>query len=271
MKFKEYLRDYKFSEGIVDDAMDKIKDEPDESELNDEDRTGFEDNRIRNALSRIFGDNLEKLGAGNFSVVFSSPENSAEVIKVSNKVIDVKDDGYLHYINKIGKEIEENQNPYLPRVYDLEIYRGEEILPISGQPISRYHYTLKLERLHMFESKDYNAELYGDDSDNDPYSIANQLRIMVEKIYTEDGLGVFKERYNVTFNAFVRDLRKAITIEDFSIIKDKNLIRAIRVLREAGGALESAVGMALYDIYQQNIMFRRTPYGLQLVITDPLA
>ena len=50
-------------------------------------------------------------------------------------------------------------------------------------------------------------------------------------------------------------------------IKDKNFIAVAKLIHKIVAASYSAN----YDLHYNNMMARRTPYGVQLVITDPIA
>ena len=51
------------------------------------------------------------------------------------------------------------------------------------------------------------------------------------------------------------------------LIKDETLMEALSYLKQF---MKSADNV-MYDIHKGNIMYRRTPHGLQLVLNDPVA
>ena len=51
-------------------------------------------------------------------------------------------------------------------------------------------------------------------------------------------------------------------VRDSSVVQDDNFKSAMELIKSVGGGL---------DLQISNIMYRPTPYGIQLVLTDPVA
>ncbi len=163
-------------------------------------------------------------------------------------------DAYFQYIQYVVDNKLAESNPYFPRVYDI-------VLVDSKEDSTHAHYIIKMERLLPWQD-----------------ITAKEMVTVIEKVvnlkeygawYTPEFLETAQvdELYAVIVDTVIKATRG-----DFSFIADEKLTEAIKVIdmiRMSGE--QRAPGRHTWDIGKNNMMFRRIPTGLQLVITDPLS
>ena len=137
---------------------------------------------------------------------------------------------------------------------DMGIFRG----PVK--------YVVELERLEEFDNPpDYDAddeEMY---SSSNAHSVYNQYVAMAKRMfkdYEPSDDHVYNVIEDIVESLVAYQNRRPAKLK----IKDKQLAQALALARKAEKKGDHAT-----DIRGSNIMVRRTPYGLQPVITDPLS
>lgn len=188
------------------------------------------------------------LGQGAFSTVKNDRTDPHMVKKHHYAPIHADDeyiDGYVKFVNYlIANEISVTN---LPRIYDVKkisdpnqqyiyTYQLEKLTPVSevglDEIISLFKRTVKAEIPDRFNNED------------DAHKAREILRMMGNMFET------------------------AVTYGDYERIKDTSVIETLKVIaRFLEVASDDDLGFDMAN--PNNIMFRRGPYGLQLVITDP--
>jgi hypothetical protein len=218
---------------------------------------------------RVFKDyeKAEELGQGSFASAFSSKKDPGTVRKVVSHVIDLEGDAYFSYIKLISKNNRMQSNRFFPRIFDIKVFKT----PGDGDT-TLYDYGIDMERLW-----DWNKL-----TDEDAYIAGKQLYHNFDRLMELDhirgipdsvsGRGLPKKRpYK---RALLRLLRqtfsKHIKGKESKLIeiKDPQFKQAVMLIK--GMQQKDRHGM-FADIHDGNIMFRRTPQGVQLVLADPVA
>jgi len=185
------------------------------------------------------------LGSGYFSKVRST--NDPHVVKKSSVETTTGnpelDDAYWDYVDLIIKN-KLWENPYFPRVYKKTSMRGKE---------DTGHHSVEMERLESIEK-----------------ATKDDLLPITRKAFNKKGrekiTSDVKEKKISPITAISRVLDNAVNSGNLSLIKDDELAKALKILNLY--AKNSSVGV---DIHEENIMARRTPVGIQLVISDPFS
>jgi len=187
------------------------------------------------------------IGSGSFAKVYEDKTNQYNVIKIGRvENEDPKKDGYLAFLNNIKRlkiitfprvdtiEIFKNVDEgYIPYIFKV---RMEKLIP--GTELSSSEIISLFER---FLGKNSPAEELEIHQETD---IINKIEIF---------LGYLK-RYMFT-DGFADELKQ---------IPDRNLRLAVRSMKKTMKEFK-------LDLHGYNVMFRRTPYGVQPVFTDPFA
>jgi len=194
---------------------------------------------------------------GRFSTV--KPGSDPHTVKKSSKVPGMDTiDGYWTFIDYVIK-YKLWENPHFPRVYSIK-----KIKDSTGDLMFRGEIE-KLEPLKELNLK--------------------EIEHLFERIFGQDGLPTLmqntagldsselKKAYIDRFAKDIEQISKGITklkIVDDSFKKAIKILQMIRKKEKQAGKKSIRGGRGLiYDIHSENIMVRRTPYGLQLVFTDP--
>lgn len=201
--------------------------------------------RLRTRLSN----DKKALGSGLYASVHQTQNDPNTVTKVGRAVtVNPSDDGYIGFVKQIiGKK-----NPYFPQISELR-----EVKDRSGT------YTGFVTRMEKLTSlKDLRRE---------------ELAALIHKMTGQEpnladphvGIGTLKITREMAKHPeiLIGDLvAAAYRNPDSGTIADPALLQAIDILRQLAKA-----GMYEEDIHSGNLMIRRTPYGPQLVITDPFS
>jgi hypothetical protein len=199
-----------------------------------------------------------KLGGGYFGKVYDQPESELGIgtaKKISRFDQDKPTlDGYYAYINRLMSLKDENDNPYLPQIYNANVVK-----PKRGAP----YFELDMEKLSPWPdlSEDELLTIFSRALDVEVNSMGQFSQLVGRK-------GIPPK--DVIMNDLLRYLTKTLKDPNHkdikgNSIKDPQLIEAINIIRylEKTGYGE--------DLHAGNIMVRRTKYGPQLVLTDPLS
>jgi hypothetical protein len=199
-----------------------------------------------------------KLGSGYFGKVYDQPEGELGIgtaKKISRFDQDKPTlDGYYAYINRLMSLKDQNDNPYLPQVYNANIVK-----PKRGAP----YFELDMEKLTPWKDleEDELLTIFSRALDVQLNSVEEFRQLVGRK-------GVpYKD---IIIEELLRYMTKTLKDPNYkdikgNSIKDPQLIEAINIIRylEKTGYGE--------DLHGGNIMVRRTKYGPQLVLTDPLS
>lgn len=190
------------------------------------------------------GSGRKELGMGGYASVKPHPTDDFLVKKHHTGPDAAADDGYNAYI-KYVIDNDLMDNPHFPRVYNITKIKDK-----AGKFIYTYDVE-KLNDLNSMTREDYeaiinthfnsNAMHFADFDSDSVWENAMRMAKVVRSGIQSD-----------TPSYFTGSFRDAVK----KIIADRYNIR-----RENG----SAVGL---DVHAGNIMFRRTPHGPQLVLTD---
>jgi len=201
------------------------------------------------------------LSAGAYASAYENKTDSSSIFKIgktSNYGYGLPtQDGYLNYINRI-KNL---KLPVFPQIYSIEIFQHKA--DINYSPV--YSYKINMERL--YNSSDLNEKEH-------EFLIYRLLgrELTKEEENTLENMGTRKMWFyadilqSLAYNGKVKQSSGVELNLKISDIHDRYLQTALTAIKSVHKV--KRVGM---DLHTGNIMFRRTPYGVQPVITDPLS
>lgn len=209
---------------------------------------------------------LQFKGQGYFSDVYDIDDNPHEIVKHSSQLTGAKatekyqkqdkedyDEGFRYYAEAILADNTAVSNPYFPRirVYVADKNEHQYVIETLIDPSSIFHW------------------LDGDVSDPEFQHQRNMINVLGQQMFSNWG----------EITAWCDDdtqsteiLDKIIALIDYGCngggiqTTDKKLIQALSLIRD----LKASNRRLAVDIHEGNVMFRRSKFGLQLVITDPL-
>ena len=206
----------------------------------------------------------EYVGGGSFADAYSNPKRTPhDIRKLSNQPRNAHDlDGFFYYIKALEKN-PDNDNPYFPRFRQIKVYidRDEFDGWSTGETDPRRDeitYSTQMERLEDMrtltkrENEAIKRRIFGDNYDDaqrsldtvDHHSFGQELLTVIDQAINHAGS-------RAGLNGYIVD-------EDF--------VRATAFIKKI--ANKYSIGLDLHD---ENIMFRRGPTGVHLVLTDPLS
>lgn len=148
-------------------------------------------------------------------------------------------DGYMYYIRSIVSNKMAQSNPFFPRVYDI-------IYLIDKDGKQRYRAEIeKLEHSHAFS--------------------VEELTQMLKTLYPKRLIGTYNDVYQLTHRLCYL-IRQHINKRNAYAPKNEKFKECLDFIIELQNKNNEFVG---YDFHDNNIMYRRTGFGPQLVITDP--
>lgn len=192
------------------------------------------------------------IGSGAYASAIEHDHHPSEVIKISNKIADLDNDGYFKFVSAITKNNRLQNNPYLPKIYKIKIYTTEP----SIKENTGYFYVIHMEKLFSL------------------HDLGNkEIEMLTDKMFFTVSSKIDKEHGDSSSKRaiFVQTIDDAIkNISNHNAgtvnIKDPLLKQAILIIKKI--LKNRNFGN---DIHGRNIMIRRTSVGPQLVITDPLS
>ena len=199
---------------------------------------------------------VKHMGSGAFASVYRNQDRPEDVTKISKPMS--LHDGYHKYIKAL-KNHPDNGNPYFPKVRAATKYTLND--KNAHSMVTRTVHSTKTESLrHLKELS------------------MREVESVVERWFGEDWKAVLKDIYETEHTAefgnwkdpnyILVDLINQI--RDYPhvarVTKDENLVNALKFLTK----LETS-GAGAIDFGMKNIMYKRSPYGIQLVFSDPLA
>ena len=224
----------------------------------------------------------KKLGSGVFAVVYDKSDAVQTVIK--RGVTGFKDgrfgDGYLTFILELMKDSRASDNHFLPQIFSVKIDCSNYVM---GSTLCKYIVEMeKLEAIEKFyDSKEFELDRVLSAINSDPQSHFSQVILMLSKLTNAKPESLIKYVVGKVkeANDIDGDNRKVGLYEIWTVIE--KLIHKMIINRPPGGIkitdkrlLEAIELLKKYqdralDLHMENVMLRRSPYGLQLVISDP--
>jgi hypothetical protein len=193
-------------------------------------RKGIRGRQHKGAIDRTFS----RLGYGAYAKVYAS-KNPLDAYKKSTA-----DDGFQFYVRGILQynKSKGQLNPYFPNFYRVNEFKAKD------SEASVMH--LKMERLNEIDDlniedlKEMMVKMFGDSDVAGDAHKTTYVDDIVDRI----------EEYCLGRNLKIVDFRLEEALELIKELVDKHDLRL--------------------DIHEGNVMWRRSPQGPQLVITDPL-
>ena len=232
----------------------------------------------------------EAFDAGAFATVYSDtgePGTVRKVVQTGSK--HPKEDPYFRFIQMITRNQRFSGNPYLPKIYDVQVRRTDK-----GAGLNEYVYYVDMERLHPLDTlSEEEANMIGEQIIDNWNAWANQ-RFDPGRDKRDPGNPLTRkqrrggkmyhgpEKYKTALFSFFKNLhmRKPYppvnpvsgekvpsTFRNIDKITDSNLKQALLFIREIMRTDSSIFN----DMHAGNIMVRRGRGIPQLVITDPVA
>jgi hypothetical protein len=184
---------------------------------------------------------VRRMGTGAEAAVIKH-DNENGVIKVIGSFQQLGQSAHLQFLLATKKYA--NSNPYLPRVLS-----ANEMPSISGTNRNVHGFVVKTERLWPL----------GD-------CTKGELRLMAGKIYGKDFIPEFEN-----YNQFAKYVKRGINGALTGSIIDPAFKQAAQMIIAVAKKMNSNYSIdALIDLHEGNLMVRRTQFGVQLVISDPL-
>ena len=224
--------------------------------------------RLPNQYSGAFSDNkpsvlrnkkVKHLGSGAFASTYSHQDRREDVRKITKP--QSFQDGYWKYVKALAKH-SDNGNPYFPKFREGTSYRNDE----EGSNHTMLHRSVlavkteRLQRLEKLTVKEIESGLvrwFGEDWQKD-----------INYIYgsTKDDYDLATEWYRPV-GVLVDIIKKLHEGTNWIVrVKDQDLIRAVSFIKNLCDKQHVSD-----DYGTNNIMYKRSPYGIQLVFTDPVA
>ena len=187
---------------------------------------------------------VRHFGTGSFASTYGHRDNPHDIRKLSTKQ-QVKDyDGFWTFILALSKH-KDNDNPYFPRFRSITNYEGAH---------DQGSYSVQMERLYHIDSlKPREVETLI----SNIYGIDNWKRLVL--MISNDAVTLPNDSISKTFVNVIRNTFHQTKYMD--LIIDENMRNAVQFITSIPGGH--------MDIHSANIMIRNTPYGKQLVFSDP--
>jgi hypothetical protein len=210
----------------------------------------------------------QRIGGGAYADVYAAQKDPGAVDKIakSSEIKYLADDPYYEFLHMLSQNDRIANNPFFPKVFKLDTFRDA-----SG----KYTYNVNMEKLRPLSSlrtdeimtigrdlfTEFDSEIRGQKKKlgikgskptGDPEE--EQSRERTQKIVA---LVAFAD----CFNEILMSTRPITTI------KNPKLVQAMMFLQKI---LKSNPDFSA-DLHHANLMIRRGPYGVQVVITDPIS
>lgn len=221
-------------------------------------------------------DERQKIGQGFYADAYSSEKDPGCIDKVArpSEVRSLSNDAYYQFLDMIAHNDRIASNPFFPKIYKLETYRGNTDV---GQ---RYTYQVNMEKLAPLTSLSteeilrIGRELFSDydivfKKERNRYEVRgtkpsgniskdNEQKIKFDYAYHRIAILALAQCFD---NAIQTDVSRSNNITNSYLNKAILLIRKI---------LKSNPSF-LPDLHGGNLMVRRGPFAPQIVITDPVS
>ena len=201
---------------------------------------------------------VKHVGSGAFASTYSHQDRPEDVRRISRS--QTFKDGYWVYVQAL-KDHPDNSNPYFPKFRE-----GTEYHQRSGHVMTnRSVLSVKMERLRRLHELD-NIEI---ESVFERW-FGEQWKKSIATIYGEFfDLNSWSEPSFVLIDIMRREVENQLSSN--SKIIDRQLVDALKFIRELVYDKSRGGEPLSLDFGTNNIMYKRSPYGIQLVITDPVA
>ena len=201
--------------------------------------------------------NLTRLGEpGAYATAYKRSSTPGVVTKVGRFDDTPAKDGYLSYLQSILHNDRVSSNPFLPRIYSIKVYKypsTEDREWRGGQ------YVVQMEKLRPIDELSIEQlEALGEHLFKDWEKLAPKGNAMTPAYYAQRLL------YTISMATSTRNPRYT------RALKDKKLLQAVAMISNLGRSKKDHTEIE-FDLHAGNFMYRVTPVGPQLVITDPLA
>jgi hypothetical protein len=186
-----------------------------------------------------------KLGQGSFSRASEDKSDPHLIIKshVTKHAFGGLSDMFDEYAQIVAKEQLWNM-VHFPRVYAIKTY-----VDPTGATQSQWH----MEKLIPMK---------------DPSVNKRELRGLCERLFVPDIYAEIKES-DFHISEISDQIDIVVTEEVWNSIKDSTFKKACMKLDEIYKKLQADDDRVKMDIHDENIMFRRTQYGLDVIFSDP--
>ena len=205
-----------------------------------------------NDVSVLRNKKVKHLGSGAFASAYANEDRPEDVRKVSGQ--SSVHDGYMRFVKAL-KDSQEFGNPYFPKFREASEYKNQE----DHMMMKRSVYSVKTERLQQLEQL-----------------TKSEVAAVMERWFGENWTDVAAQLHirnrpvngaNYPSAVLVEVLKRLVKSVQLGIrLRDNELERAVAFIQKF-----SANDAADPDISMNNIMYKRSPYGIQLVFTDPVA
>ncbi len=198
----------------------------------------------------ISGQDKERLGKGSFSVVYPDKEDPHMVKKlgrdVGNKGFNrKKSDFFLEYAKWITDNNLASKNIHFPRIYETSYDEENDIHDYKMERLQPYT-SLSSEALWGLAKKYFDREL-----------------ILKKKWFNErDDQDTNKFNLQVMITDSLDDV---LTYKKLDMIRDSELLKAAKLV---SSEVNKPSRTWRYDIHSDNVMYRLTSVGPQLVLSD---
>lgn len=199
----------------------------------------------------------EKIGGGSFGKVYRNKSNPHEVIKIGFTENIPTRDGYLGFLNNIKRL----KLTTFPQVYNIEVFQNVDPEDKRNHPfIFKVHMEklIPTKQLNSSEIVSLSERFFGSipatDEERIHYKTYDKIAYFLDQLkrYLQ-----YDDSYDKSYSSHVvQPTRKEIP--------DAQLRLALRAMRKTLKDFR-------LDLHDENIMFRRTPYGVMPVFTDPFA
>lgn len=196
--------------------------------------------------------NVKHLGSGSFASAYTHKDRPHDIRRISKPAVDP--DGYHVYIEAL-KNNPDHDNPYFPQIHEVTKYQGQG--KFEGDKTVLSVKAGRLRRISELRTEEIQAILvrwFGENYEK-----------ILRKVYPLGG-AVFR---NEELSEYILPglIRKIIEEKQFrKKVVDQDLLRAAIFIdkKVLGKGVRTDLGI-------NNLMFRRSPSGIQIVLTDPVA
>lgn len=195
---------------------------------------------------------IDYRGEGSFGVVYQDQDNPHEVMKFSTG-INAYRDGYLDYIQEIAHDKSIQDNPWVPRILKLRVHKNkhDEVDDFS----------VRLEALQSVNTLEI-----------------DEVFAILDRVFTSEYVEqtkMYHKRWDprhqlyATRDALILAIWTCIkSLDSERIVKDEHFLEFIKWHERVFAEHDTDHS---FDPGMSNLMVRRSPYGSQIVITDPWA
>ena len=251
------------------------------------DKTSDEDKKFSKISDYIKKHRGDELGVGYFAIVYDKPGSVNTVIKTGDS--DFMNgrfyDPYLDFIIKLMENPRAYNNPFLPQIFSIKL----DCVSYEGKGYDAFDdckYVIEMEKLEPLDPTDdqtWHKEKIRNNLVNDQNDSISQIILMLSRLtnltpeeYLDRVFSVFDTHMKIgvrhiwkgvmerLFHPYMTTPSREMKTKEPVYITNKQLLEAIRLLSRHGKGLD-------IDMHYNNVMIRRSRYGLQLVITDPFS